>query len=115
MHSVASFHISAAKPAQINAITAAYLALERARRYRRLFVARFGALALVVGIMRFALHWLPAGGAWSSVGLCLLPPAWAWVAEWRSHWRLNREVRALSRETAAVASSPGQQKVVKRS
>ncbi len=50
MHAVTSFHASAVEPGQVSAIMAEYLALERARVYRRLFVTRFALLAFVTGV-----------------------------------------------------------------
>jgi len=48
MHTVTSFHASAVDPHRIGAILADYFELERLRAYRRRFVARFSALALVL-------------------------------------------------------------------
>ena len=102
MHSVTSFHASAVEPRQFSAIVAEYLALERARIYRRLFVTRFGVLALVMAIIGFGFHWLPAVASWCSVALCAIAPTWAWVAELRCDRRLARslaEIPADARHT----------------
>jgi len=95
MRIVTSFHASAVEPERISAITAGYLALERARIYRRLFVTRFSVLALVVAIVGFGLHWLPTAGAWAGVVLCSVAPTWAWVAELRCDRRLAQSLEGL--------------------
>ena len=53
MHTVTSFHASAVQPDQLGEIMAAYLALERARIFRRLLVKRFGVLAVIVAGVSF--------------------------------------------------------------
>ena len=99
MPTVTSFHASAVESAHINAITAEYLALERARIYRRLFVTRFGLLALVLVIVGFVLHWLPAAASSAGVMLCSVPPTWAWVAELRCDRRLARALEGIARKS----------------
>ena len=102
MHTVTSFHASAVKSRQISAIMAEYLALEHARNYRRLLVERFGLLALVLAIIGFGFHGLPAVVSWGSVGLCVAVPTWAWLVELRCDWRLARslqEIPAAARQT----------------
>lgn len=95
MHIVSSFHASRVAPAQIGTVVAEYLAFERAQTHRRLFVARFGLLALLVGIIGLGFHLLPPLAAWLSLGLCAVPPAWAWIAELRCDWRLARRLNEL--------------------
>lgn len=113
MQTVTSFRASAVEPGRINAIAAEYLALEHARTYRRLFVARFGLLAFTLAIVGFGLHWLPTSGAWAAVGLCSLAPAWAWVAELRYDRRL---ARSLERTAApGVSLRLERKKVIKSS
>jgi hypothetical protein len=56
MHIVSSFHASRVEPARIGTVVAEYLAFERAQAHRRLFVARFGLLALLVGIIGLGFH-----------------------------------------------------------
>ena len=95
MHIVSSFHASRVEPAQIGTVVAKYLAFERARSHRRVFVARFGMLAMLLGIVGLGLHWLSVLASWLSVGLCAVPPAWAWIAELRSDARLTRTLNEL--------------------
>ena len=99
MRIVTSFHASAVEPEHINAIAAEYLALEQARIYRRLFVTRFGLLALVLVIVGFGLHWLPAAGWSVGVMLCSVPPTWAWMAEVRCDRRLARALEGIARKS----------------
>jgi Flp pilus assembly protein TadB len=95
MHTVTSFHSSDVAPDRISAIMVEYLALERARVYRRLFVTRFGLLAFIVALIGFGLHWLPAAGSSAGVMLCSVPPTWAWVAELRCDRRLARSLKQI--------------------
>ena len=70
MHAVTSFHSSAVTPIRSMAVMSEYLALERARIYRRLFVTRFGLLAAGCrGWPGSSLAILPSdrGSAWRSV------------------------------------------------
>jgi len=113
MQTVTSFRASAVEPELINAIAAEYLALERTRTYRRLFVTRFGLLAFTLAIVGFGLHWLPTAGAWAAVGLCSVAPAWAWVAELRHDRRLARSLELTA--GPGVSSRRGRKKVIKSS
>ena len=105
MRTISSFHATCAEPARISAVMAEYLAFERARTYRRLFVIRFGLLALAIGTLAFGLHVLPAPGSWLSLGLCLIPPAWAWIGERCCRSRLSRHLRDVT--TVDVATRRG--------
>ena len=92
MHVVTSFHASAVEPRHVSLIMAETLALERARLYRRLFATRFGALALAVGLVGSGFHWLSVVASWCGVALCVVAPAWAWIVELKSDWRLARSL-----------------------
>jgi Flp pilus assembly protein TadB len=88
-----SFHASAVDPEQLNSITSDYLAAEQARTIRRLLVVRFAALALVmvgVGVL-----WLSPFALAFCVGLCVVAPIWAWVAERKYERRLARRLADL--------------------
>jgi len=111
MHTVTSFRASDVESHQVRAIMAEYLALERARTYRRLFVARFGLLALVVAVVGFGFHWLSAVASWSSVGVCGVAPTWAWLVERRNNRRLARSLEEISSGEIVVP----RKKVVKSS
>jgi Flp pilus assembly protein TadB len=95
MHTVSSFHASSVAPAQIRTVVADYLAFERAQNHRRVFVTRFGLLAVLVGIVGLGFHWLPSLASLLGVGLCVVPPAWAWIAELRCDARLTRTLNEL--------------------
>ena len=95
MRRVSSFHVSAVDSQQLGAVMRESLALERARVYRHLFVERFGPLALAVGVGAIGFHWLSPLAGWLAVGLCLMAPLWAWVAELRCGRRLSRHLARL--------------------
>lgn len=90
MHTVTSFHASAVQPEQLGGIMADYLALERARIFRRLLVKRFGVLAAMVAGVSF--FWLSALACWFGVGLCAVAPGWAWIVELGCERRLARRL-----------------------
>jgi hypothetical protein len=94
MDSVTTFHASDVPADELNDILTDYLAIERARMYRKLFVTRFIVLAFLVAIV--GLVWLTERVlAFSVVGLCLVPPAWAWLVEIRHERRLSRRIAAI--------------------
>jgi len=112
MRTVASFRAADVESDQVRAIMAEYLALERARTYRRLFAIRFGLLAAVVAVVGFGFHWLSARDSWISVGLCGVAPTWAWLTESRNNRRLSRWLAEIP---SGPIAEPGGEKVVKSS
>jgi len=56
MHAITSLRTAGLPPEHVKAVLADYLALERARTYRRACVTRFGALAAVFGVAGFGVH-----------------------------------------------------------
>jgi hypothetical protein len=102
VHTVTSFHASRVGPDQITAIVADYLALERARQYRRRVVMCFGALALLMGIVGLGFHWLSAYASWSTVGACTVGAAVAWFVELRCDGRLARRLTQVPGSTEEV-------------
>jgi hypothetical protein len=92
MQTVTSFPASAVPPDQLSGIVADYLALDRARVFRRLLVIRFGLLALVAAIAGGVIHGPSLLARWFTSGLFLVPPVWAWVAELRIEQRLSRRL-----------------------
>ena len=106
MHRVASFHSSATTPRLINKVMADFLALERARVHRRLFVTRFSLLASVLAIAGWGLHWLPPLASWSSMALCAIAPSWAWIAELRCDRRLARSLEELPSGARQIVAPP---------
>jgi Flp pilus assembly protein TadB len=95
MHTVTSFPASTVDPEQLCGILADYLALEKARAFRRLLATRFGALALIAALAGAGLHWLSPFASWFTVGVLLVPPAWAWIVELRRDYRLSRRLDEL--------------------
>ena len=89
MQMMLSFRASSVTQEDIGRILADYLALDRARIVRRLMVSRFGVLAGVAILVETVVHGFSGVARAVTLGLCLLPPAWAWVVE------LMRERRVL--------------------
>ena len=85
---------------------AEYLALERARIYRRLCVTRFALLAIILAIGGFGFQWMPLYGSWFSLGLCFVAPGWAWVAELKCDRRLARQLEQLPGSSTHVVMPP---------
>ena len=92
MHTITSFQGSAVGPDELTRIMTDYLALEHARIFRRLLVTRSGFLALATALGGGVLHWLPRMASWSSVGVFLLLPVWAWIVELGRARRLARRL-----------------------
>jgi len=103
MHTVTSFHASDVQTEQLTGIVADYLALERARVFRRLLVKRFGVLAAVfAGVSLLS---MPAFAFWFSVGLCVVAPVWAWIAELGCERRLARRLNEVPGQAMHVVES----------
>ena len=83
-----------------------YLALDRLRTFRRLLLVRCGALALTAAVVGPLVGWLSALGRSLVVGLFLLPPAWAWILEWRADIRLSKRLRSIDASTASHPQAP---------
>lgn len=96
MQTVTSFSASAIPRDQLSRILADYLALDRARIFRRLLVTRFGMLALVAAVLGTVFHLSSPFARWFAIGLPLLPPTWAWVAELRLERRLSRRLDGVT-------------------
>ena len=95
VHTVTSFHASSLEPEQLRAVMADYLALERARVYRRLSLVRFAALGVAVGVAGPGFHWIPTFASWLGAVVCMATPASAWIAEVWQEWRLARRLSQL--------------------
>ena len=103
MHTVTSFHASDVQPDQLSGIMADYLALERARIFRRLLMKRFGVLAVVFAGVGF--HALSAFASWFSVGLCVAVPVWAWVVELGCERQLTRRLAKVPGQAVQLVQS----------
>src|SRR5688572_2697136 len=95
MPTITSFHGSAVLPEELSGIVADFLALERARIFRRLLVKRFGLLALGVVVVGGVLRVLPPLATWFSLSAFVTPPAWAWIVESRCDRRLARRLEQV--------------------
>jgi hypothetical protein len=115
VHTITSFHSSSVRPDQLNAIIAEYTALERVRIFRRLFVARFGLLAVAFAAVGAGLGVLPAFATWFSVALCLAPPIAVLMVELRHNRRLARCLAEIPGGVAHEAAPLPCKKVIKSS
>jgi hypothetical protein len=102
MHTVASFHASAVQPEQLSEIMAAYLALERARIFRRLLVKRCCVLAVIFAGV--SVLWLSVFAFWFSVAVCVAVPAWAWSVELGYERRLAMGLDAVPGQARHVVT-----------
>jgi hypothetical protein len=94
MASFTSFNAADLTPQGTVEVLRDYLALDRARFWRRLLVGRFGLLALTVFVVGRVIPGLSAYGRWGPVLLFLVPPAWAWLAELRLTLSLSHRLPA---------------------
>ena len=95
MHTVTSFHSSTVRPDQLGAIITDYLALERARTQRRLFVTGVGIVALFIAVAGAVFHWLPAFASWLGIALCAVASTWVWVVELGCDRRLGKRLEEV--------------------
>jgi hypothetical protein len=79
-----------------------YMALDRARVWRRLCVARFGLLAVVAFVVGRVIPGLSVYGRWVPVALFLIPPVWAIVTEARLSLRVTDRLAAAETDKAAA-------------
>src|SRR5688572_14113173 len=103
MQHFTSVHASSTSPAELNVILADYLALDRARIFRRLFVVRFGLLAAAAILVDVVLPNLPAIARWFPPALCLAFPAAAWICEWRLARRLSQQLDTVNGRSDALS------------
>jgi len=121
MSPVISFPDSAVSREELSRITADYLALDRLRVFRRLLVFRFGLMTVVTLIGGAFVSGISPFMRWVPVGLFLVPPTWAWIAELRLARRLMRRLDHVD-QTGRTRAQPMQgaeslvpQKVIKNS
>src|SRR5262245_49621824 len=96
MEQVTTLPASAVSNEELRVILAAYLALDRARIFRRLFVIRFGLLAGVSALLAFIVPGLSAAARWLPPMLVLAPPTWAWIVELRLARQLSRQLSGVN-------------------
>jgi hypothetical protein len=99
MTEVITLSASSVPREELRVIAAAYLALDRARIFRRLFVIRFGLLASVSVILALIVPGLSALARWLPPLLFLTPPTWAWVVELRLAHDLARHLDGVGLTT----------------
>jgi hypothetical protein len=92
---VTSLPASSVSKEELRVILAEYLALDRARVFRRLFVVRFGLLTTVSVLVALIAPGLPAIARWLPPVLCLTPPTWAALVELRLARRLTRHLEGV--------------------
>jgi len=95
MQGITSIRSSAVSRAQLNEILSDYLALDRARMFRRVLLKRFGLLALGSVAMAIAITGWPLLIRWIPVALFIAPPLVAWLAELRVEHRLSRRCEGV--------------------
>ena len=117
MHTVTSFDARAVPPEELSAIVEDYLALERLRIFRRLFLTRFGILTALVTTAGWL--WLSTAATYVAAGLCLTPPLYVLMLEVARERRLARRLEHIPDQRTDVVraanSLPDAQKVVKSS
>jgi len=94
MPSFTSFSAADVGRQEVTRILSDYVALDRARFWRRLLVVRFGLLAMSAALIAHVVPGLSPYGRWMPALLSLTPPAWAWIAEIRLARRLARRLNA---------------------
>ena len=108
MQTVTSFPTSAVSRKELGAILEDYLALDRARVFRRLLVRRFGLLVIVAAIIAAVTHELSLFARWVPIGLFLAPPVWAWITELRLMRRLARRLDGIDGAVTHQLARPAQ-------
>lgn len=107
MQSVRPLPAAAVPHDELRAVLSDHLALDRARSFRRLIVARFGILTLVALVVGTIAHGLSPFARWVPIGLYLVAPAWAWAVELRLERQLSRRLDALE-ALAGTHSTPNE-------
>jgi hypothetical protein len=90
---VTALHSSSASRAEMREILADYLALDRARVFRRLFLVRFGSLAAIAAVVTLVIPGLSIAARCLPPALFLTPPVWAWAVELKRARRLAVRLR----------------------
>jgi hypothetical protein len=107
MYTVTSFPADAAPRDQLRRILADYLALDRARIFRRLMVRRCSVLALLAALWGIVVTGLTPFGRWMPAGLCLTGPGYAWIIEMWLQRRLARRLAGVDGKVTHEAHSRG--------
>jgi hypothetical protein len=114
MERVLSFRASGMRTDELRQTLAVYLALDRARIVRRALGHSFGALAAIAGSTMTIAHLFSPVIRIIAIGVCLLPPVGAWIAELGLQHRLFREIERAGL-SSRLLPTPFRKKVVKSS
>ena len=95
MQMLISLPASGTPSRELGHILSDYLALDRARMFRRLMVARFGCLALLAAMLETVFHGFSPFARVFTVALCLVPPAWARIVELARERRLSQRIERV--------------------
>ena len=106
MQTLTSFSASAIPRDQLTRILTDYLALDRARIFRRLLVTRFGMLALVAALLGTVFHGLSSFARLFTIGPFLLPTIWAWISELQLERRLSRRLDGVDGAVTHKSAPP---------
>ena len=95
MQTVISVPASTISPEELSRILSDYLALDRARIFRRLLLARFGLVAVLAALLETLFRGFSPVARLLTIGLCLFPPVWARIVEFARERRLSRRIKAF--------------------
>lgn len=98
MDTFTSFSTSDVSTEGLKGILGDHLALEQLRVFRRLLVRRCGLLALAAFVGARLIPGLSVYARWVPVALFLVPPVWAWVAEFRLEGRLAGRLSQIDKK-----------------
>jgi hypothetical protein len=121
MQMLISLPASGTPSRELGHILSDHLALDRARIFRRLMVARFGFLALLAASLETVFRGFSPFARAFTVALCLVPPVWARIVELARERRLWRRIEAVDEAITHKFVAPSQRqqashkKVVKSS
>jgi hypothetical protein len=93
---VTALPASSVSKEELRIILAEYLALDRARVFRRLFVVRFGVLTTITVLVALIAPGMPVVARWLPPVLCVAPPTWAVIVELRLARRLARHLEGVN-------------------
>jgi hypothetical protein len=95
MQTLVSFPASGTTSQELGPILSDYLALDRARIFRRLMVARFAVLALSAALLESVVRGFSPFARVFTVAVCLVPPFWARLVELGRERRLSRRMERV--------------------
>lgn len=96
MQTTISFRTSTMPRHELRRTLSDYLALERARVIRQVLVTRFGGIAAIAGSAMTIAHLFSPVARILAIGLCVVPPLGAWIAEIALAHRLVQRIARSS-------------------